>query len=94
MHEAGDEPLKELPLAEHHRGLRLRPAPELAGPVGRPPEADDPVEEVRAPREQAPGDREHGDEDDRGGERAHPERAARIAAPIAGTTSCRSPITA
>ena len=91
---ARDEPLEELPLAEHHGRLGARTAADLAGALRRLAKRDDPVEEMRPPREQAPGHRERGEQSKSGGDRAHPDREARIAAEIAGTTSCRSPITA
>ena len=92
--EAGNDALEELSLAEDDGRLGLRAPPEIARAVGRLPETDDPVEEVRPPREERRRDRERGEERDRRERRAHPDRAARIAALIAGTTSCRSPITA
>ena len=94
MDEAGDDALEELSLAEHDRRLRAHSAGGVAGPVRRLAEADDPVQEVRAPGEQASCDRQGGEQRQTGRERAHPERAARIAALIAGTISCMSPTTA
>ena len=94
VHEAGDEALEELPLAEDDRRLVLdalgtssRRSTGFPGRTRR-------TRSRRAPDEQRDAD----GRDRRQGERGEPGRyaalASRSSAEIAGTTSCRSPITA
>jgi hypothetical protein len=89
VHQAGDEPPQQLPLAEHDLELgpglaaRLLPAVVGDGPRDEAGEEDDPP-----PRAQAGEQCERGER-----ERAY-ERIFLSSALIAGTTSCRSPITA
>ena len=90
VHQAGDEPLQQLPLAEHDLDLVLDPlldvgravvglrAPYLLG------------EEPGPPREAAA----RRDDEDRERDRSYDPRTFRSSALIAGTTSCRSPMTA
>ena len=58
-----------------------------------PPHLDEPHEHEGAPREQPSADRQDAEQDEEG-DRVYPPLAFRISATIAGTTSCRSPITA
>jgi hypothetical protein len=89
VHEPRDEPREQLPLPEHDLDLvanalrRLEPAVVLL----RPPDLAD--EELRAVPGAAADDEDEQPEDDG----AYP-RTFRSSALIAGTISCRSPITA
>jgi hypothetical protein len=100
VHEARQEPLEQLLLAEDDHGLLAHPPLHVVvtvdpGLVTHPHETD---EQVRPPREQAGAHRDHGEQgeqaDDVGGGHQRPERALRISAVIAGTISARSPMTA
>jgi hypothetical protein len=93
VHQAGNEPLQQLALAEHDDGLVAHAPRHIAGPVDRPPLPDEPDEEERATHEQAAADRRERDEPERAGENGYP-RAFLSSALIAGTMTCRSPITA
>jgi hypothetical protein len=97
VHEARDEALEQLALPEDDRRLVAYADRELRRPPRRLPEPDEAAEEEDASDEDEAGDR------DRCGERvrrrdARPGAQAACAflssAEIAGTTSCRSPITA
>ena len=97
VHEAGAEPLQELALPEHDRRLVPDPHREVRHAADRLARADEPREEEGAPGEERARDRDRDDERDRGGDarrRAQPAFAFLSSAEIAGTTSCRSPITA
>ena len=90
VHEAGDEPLQELPLAEHeHRPVAGTPR-QVVETFDRLPHPDEPGEQQRPAREEPAANRERGRE----GERAYAPRALLSSAKIAGTISWRSPITA
>ncbi len=102
VHEAGHEPLEQLPLAEHDRRLRPDAAPHVAGAVGRLTRGG-PTGRGRSRAGGTACRRRRR----RGRARAprlqcscanalsrHDERAARMAAESAGTISCMSPITA
>ena len=93
MHQARDEPLEQLALAERDHDLVSHPGRKLARAVAGPPHLDEPHEDERAPREQPSADGQHAEQDEEG-DRVYPPLAFRISATIAGTTSCRSPITA
>jgi hypothetical protein len=93
VHQAGDEPLQQLPLAEHDHSLVADAPREVTRAVDRPPLPDEPDEEERAPREQPAADRHERDEPERAGDDGYP-RAFLSSALIAGTISCRLPITA
>ena len=97
VHEARAEPLEELALSEDDRRLVADPNRELRHAACRLPEPEQPTEEEDAPNEQPARDRDRDDERDRGGDaRRGAQAALRLlsSAEIAGTTSCRSPITA
>src|SRR5581483_7928695 len=89
VHEPRHEPLEELALAEDDLRLGGHARGHIARPVGRPRACDDPRQEERTAREDPAGDEDERREPDR----AYP-RTLRSSALIAGTTSCRSPITA
>ncbi len=93
MDEAGPQALQELPLPEHDRRLVTDADREVGHPVDRLARPHEAGEEERAAREEPAGDRDRGDERDRGCE-VHEPLAFRSSAEIAGTTSCRSPMTA
>jgi hypothetical protein len=89
VHQPRDEPLQQLPLAEHDLGLRAHAPRHVVVPRDRFRAPHQPDEGRRPPREQAAAD---GDE--RGQrDRAYP-RTFRSSALIAGTIWCRSPMTA
>ena len=89
VHQAGNEALEELPLPEHDLELRTGLAGRIGRAVVRDGARDEAVEEDAAPPRAHAGERHQRDE----GEGAY-VRAFRSSALIAGTTSCRSPITA
>jgi hypothetical protein len=93
VHEAGDGALQQLALAEHELGLVADASWHVAGAVDRPASPHEPDEEERTPREQAAADRRERTEPERAGENGYP-RAFLSSALIAGTISCRFPITA
>ncbi len=90
VHQPGHEPLEQLALAEHDRRLVAHPARQVVGAVERACGANQAREEQRAPAEEHAGD----DEQCRKRDGAYVERAFLSSAVIAGTISCRSPITA
>jgi hypothetical protein len=95
VHQPGDEPLEQLALAEDDHGLVADSAGEavvatVCGLAGE----DEPRQEEGAAREEAAGDGEQGSEPERAGEDGYEPLAFRSSAVIAGTISCRSPITA
>ena len=97
VHDAWPEPLEELPLSENDDRLVAHAGRNVRQPVGGLPRADEPVEEEGTAREQPARDPHRRDERERGGDarrRAQEPPAFRSSAEIAGTTSCRSPITA
>ena len=97
VHEPGNEALEELPLTEDDRGFVADAHREVGRAADRLSRAHQPCEEERAAREDPAGNRDRDDERDRGGDargRAQLPRAFLSSAEIAGTTSCRSPITA
>ena len=94
MHHARHEPLEQLALAEHDRRLVLDAAGQVVGAVERPRGAHEPHEEERAPREQPAGDGEQRREGDGAGRGGYAPSTFLSSAVIAGTISCRSPITA
>jgi len=93
VHQPRHEPLEQLSLAQHDRRLVARASREVAAALERRGEAQQPREEQRAPSKQRRGQRDRDGEGGRG-ERYRASLAFLIAALIAGTTSCRSPITA
>jgi hypothetical protein len=94
VHQARDEPLQELLLAEHDHGLVADALWEGVVALDRPARQDEPRQEERAAREEAAGDGEQGREPERAGQDVYAPFAFRSSAAIAGTISCRSPITA
>ena len=90
VHETRHEPLKQLALPEHDFDLVLHPPRGVRGAIVRLCLEDEPRQEPRPPREEpAADDREHGECDG-----SYEPRTFRSSALIAGTISCRSPITA
>ena len=89
MHQPWNEPLQQLPLPEDDLELGARPAACVRPAVVRDGVRDEAVEEDASPRRAKAGPRHQRDE----GERAYAP-AFRSSALIAGTISCRSPITA
>ncbi len=92
MHQPGPEPLEQLALPERDHDLVSHPRPQLARAVGRASRPDEPDEHQRPPREEPSAGRQDTEQDEEG-DRVYPPLAF-SAATIAGTTSCRSPITA
>ena len=89
MHESGNQTAQQLALTEHHLELRLGLALGVLPAVVRDGPRDQAVEEAAAPAraQSGPGHQ-------RGERKSAYARAFRSSALIAGTTSCRSPITA
>ena len=94
MHEPGHEPLQKLPLAEDDHRLVPYAAGKVVEAVDWLACADEPIEEKRAPREQAAADDQCGRQRERTERDCYAPLALRSSAEIAGTISCRSPITA
>ena len=93
MNEPREEPLEKLALAENDRGLVSRAASHVPAPRDGRRQREQAREEQHTPGEQPRAQRDRGRQQ-RGGEGYRDSLAWRIAALIAGTTSCRSPITA
>jgi len=93
VHQPRYEPLEELALPEHDRHLVARAQPRIAPAldglrsVHEPNQLPDPASAQRA------ADPDRGRKRDCGGDRGYTPLAFLISAEIAGTTSCRSPIT-
>jgi hypothetical protein len=94
VHEARHEPLQELPLAEHDRRLVADTQGQVVGAVERPPGADEPDEEEGAPPREVAGGGEQRREREGACDDVYELRPFLSSAVIAGTISCRSPITA
>jgi hypothetical protein len=94
VHHARHEPLEQLALAEHDRRLVLDAPEDVVGSLERPRRPNEPREEQRAAREETTGDGEQRREGDGAGRDRYGFFAFRSSAVIAGTISCRSPITA
>jgi hypothetical protein len=94
MHHAGQQALQQLLLSKDDRGLVLEAPRQVVEALGRLPLADEPDEEERAPREERSRDREYRRQCERAGECLYTPCAFLNSAVIAGTISCRSPITA
>jgi len=86
----GHEPLQELPLPEDDLDLVLHPAADVDRPVVRLRATHLLREERRSPPRAAAGDGDEQPENDG----AYEPRTLLSSALIAGTTSCRSPMTA
>jgi hypothetical protein len=89
VHRAGKQPLEELALPEDDHRLVANADGNVVEPLDRLARVDQPPQEERAPREQRPRDDEQRGERDRAYSRAFFSSAV-----IAGTISCRFPITA
>ena len=94
MHQPRHEALQQLALTEHEHRFVADARGDVVGAIDRLAHANQPHEQQGAPREQAAGNREDGDERDRADDDAYWALAFRSSAEIAGTISCRSPITA
>jgi hypothetical protein len=93
MHQARDEPLEQLALAEHDRRLVAgAPADPTRALDGRR-RAQDPNQPPRTADEQPAAQRDRSGERDGGWERGYLPIAFLISSQIAGTTSCTSPTT-
>jgi hypothetical protein len=94
VHQAGHEPLEQLPLAEDEDSFVADAGRQVAGAVGGLAGADEAGQEEGALREEPASGREQGGkaEGARGG--GYELRALLSSALIAGTISWRSPITA
>ena len=92
MHQARDEPLQQLALAQDDDRLRAQPLGDLAGALdaGRVPHLHQPGEQPHAAGEEEAGDGEGGGQREAGD---HP-LTRRSSAVMAGTISSTSPITA
>jgi hypothetical protein len=87
VHDARQQALQELLLAEHDRRLVANATRDVVRPFERLRSADEAPEEERAPREQRPGDSERRRQHDRARDRGYDSRAFLSSAVIAGTTS-------
>ena len=94
VHDARHQPLEQLPLAEHDHRLVPHPAGDIVAAVERLGGAHEPREEERAAREEPSRDGERGGERQRARGGRYVPRTFLSSAVIAGTISCRSPITA
>jgi hypothetical protein len=94
VHQSRDEALQQLALAEHDHGLVADARRDRIAAGDRFARADEADEEEGAAREEAAGDGDQGGEAERAGEDGYERLAFRSSALIAGTISCRSPITA
>jgi hypothetical protein len=94
VHDAGQQALKELPLPEDDHRFIADARGDLARAVDRLRSTNEAGEEDRAPAEERTRDDEQRRKSDRPGERRYDPRTFRNSAEIAGTISCRFPITA
>ena len=94
MHDARHKPLQELALAEDDDGFVLDPLRQLVEALEWRAHADEAPEEERAPCEERQRDGRDRREGERGQGGGYWPRAFLSSAEIAGTTSCRSPMTA
>ena len=94
MHDSRHEPLEELALAEDDDRLVLGALREVVEARERRAHANEAPEEERAPREERQRDGRDRREGERGQRAGYCPRAFLSSAEIAGTTSCRSPMTA
>jgi hypothetical protein len=93
MHRAWEHPLEQLALSEHDHRFVADTAGDVVVAFDRSPRADETDEQERTPREERAGDGERRRERNRAGERCY-SRAFLSSAEIAGTISCKLPITA
>jgi hypothetical protein len=94
MHQSGDESLKQLPLSEHDHRFVAQALGKVVDAVCGGAQADEPEEQERAACEQGAGDSDCCGERQGAGEPLYPALDFLISAVIAGTISCRSPMTA
>ncbi len=94
VHQPRHDALQQRALAEHVDRFVADARRRVAGAVRRARGADEPREEQRAPAEQRARHDEQRRESDRAGGDAYVPRAFLSSALMAGTISCRSPITA
>ena len=95
MHRAGQQPLEQLALSEHDHRFVADATRNVVVALDRLRRANETDEQQRAPREERPRDGERRRERERAGKRrCYASRAFLSSAEIAGTISCRSPITA
>ncbi len=94
MHQPRHDALQQRALAEDVDRLVADARRCVAGAVGRLRRADETGEEQRAPSEQRARDDEQRRESDSAGGDAYVPRTFLSSALMAGTISCRSPITA
>jgi hypothetical protein len=95
VHQPWDEALQELALPEDDHGLVADAARRVVvAAVGGMPGEDELGQEQRAAREEPACDAEQGREPERAGEDGYTPFAFRSSAVMAGTISCRSPMTA
>jgi hypothetical protein len=92
--EAGDEPLKQLALAEDDGGLVAGALGEIAESRGGLAHPDEIQKELGTTGKEEAGDGERRGESKRSGQDVYPDRSRFSSAVIAGTISVRSPITA
>jgi hypothetical protein len=88
------EPPEQLALAEHDHRLVAEASGDVVAAVDRLAGPNEPRQVDGAPEEEAARDEEQGGERDRAGGDGYVPRAFLSSAEIAGTISCRSPITA
>jgi hypothetical protein len=93
MHRARYQPLEQLPLSKNDHRFVADTAGDVVVALDRLPRADETDEQERTPREERASDGERRRERNRAGERCY-SRAFLSSAEIAGTISCRLPITA
>ena len=93
MEQPGPEPLEQLALPEDDGGLAPNAPRDVTRPINPRRGLQQPNEEPRPDEEQRSADRDRGGQRQRGDRRGYVPLAFLISAEIAGTTSCRSPIT-
>ncbi len=94
MHHTRQKPLEQLALPEHDQRLVANPAGKIVGSLDGLRGANETHEEQGAPREERPRDGERRRERERPDQCRYVARTFLSSAVIAGTTSCRLPITA
>jgi hypothetical protein len=94
VHGTGQQPLEQLLLPEDDHRLVADASRDVVSSIERLRRANEPREEERAPTEERTRDGEERRESDRAGECRYDPRTFRSSAEIAGTISCRFPITA